>query len=65
MNSSIAAILLLSIEFILDCCLLILTQSLSPLPSNSKETVLLEIKADKPSVFTPKLLKWDDITIPE
>ena len=27
---------------------------LNPLPSNSKETVLLQIKDDKPQVFTPK-----------
>ena len=36
-----------------------------PLPSNPKETVLLEIKDDKTSIFTPKLLKLDEIIIPE
>ena len=41
------------------------TNFLSPLPSNSEETILLEIKVDKPFVFTPKFLKWDEITIPE
>ena len=38
---------------------------LNPLPSNTKETVLLQIEDDKPKVFTPKLLKWDEIAIPE
>ena len=41
------------------------TNFLNPLPSNTKETVLLRIKHDKPQVLTPKLLKWDKITIPE
>ena len=41
------------------------TKFLSPFPFNSKGTILLEIKDDKPSVLTPKLLKWDKITIPE
>ena len=38
---------------------------LSTLPSNSKETILLQIEDDKPQVFTLKLLKRDEITIPE
>ena len=29
------------------------TKFLSPLPSNTKETILLQIKDDKPQVFTP------------
>jgi len=41
------------------------TTFLSTLPSNSKETILLQIEDDKPQVFTPKLLKWDEITIAE
>ena len=41
------------------------TKFLRTLPSNSKETLLLQIHGDKPQVFTPKLLKWDGITIPE
>ena len=38
---------------------------LKTLSSNSKETILLQIEDDKPQVFTPKLLKWDEITIAE
>jgi len=38
---------------------------LSTLPSNSKETILLQIEDDKHQVFTLKLLKWDEIKIPE
>jgi len=41
------------------------TKFSNPLPSNTKETVLLQIEDDEPQVFTPKLLKWDEITIPE
>ena len=41
------------------------TKFLHTLPSNSKETLLLQIRSDKPQVFNPKLLKWDEITIPE
>jgi len=37
---------------------------LSPLPSNSQEIVLLQIEDDKPTVFTPKLLKWEQISHP-
>ena len=37
----------------------------NPLPSNSQETILLQIEDDKPTVFTPKALKWDEITIPD
>lgn len=40
------------------------TRFLSPLPSNSQETILLQIEDEKPTVFTPKLLKWDEITLP-
>ena len=40
------------------------TRFLNPLPSNSQETILLQIEDDKPTVFTPKALKWDEITIP-
>ena len=36
---------------------------LNPLPSNSQETILLQIEDDKPTVFTPKALKWEEITI--
>jgi len=41
------------------------TRFLNPLPSNSKETILLQIEDDKPTIFTPKALKWDEITIPD
>ena len=41
------------------------TNVLSALPSNSKETILLQIEDDKPQVFTSRLLKWDDIIIQE
>jgi len=40
------------------------TRFWNPLPSNSKETVLLQIVDDKPQAFTPKRLKWNEITIP-
>jgi len=40
------------------------TRFLNPLPSNSQEIILLQIEDDKPTVFTPKALKWDEITIP-
>ena len=35
---------------------------LNSLPSNSQETVLLQIEDDKPIVFAPKLLKWDRLS---
>jgi len=38
------------------------TGFLNPLPSNSQETILLQIEDEKPTVFTPKLLKRDEIT---
>ena len=38
---------------------------LSPLPLNSEEIVLLQIGDDKPIVFTPKLLKWEEIPLPD
>ena len=41
------------------------TKFSNPLPSNIKEAILLQIEDDKPQAFTPKLLKWDEITIPE
>jgi len=41
------------------------TRFLNPLPSNSQETILLQIEDDKPIVFTPKAFKWDEITIPD
>ena len=41
------------------------TRFLTPLLSNSQETVLLQIEDDKPTVFTPKHLKWDEITLPD
>ena len=41
------------------------TGFLNPLPSNSQETILLQIEDGKPTVFTPKLLKWDEITLPD
>jgi len=40
-------------------------QYLSPLASNSEETVLLRIEDDKPTVFTPKLLKWEENSLPD
>ena len=40
------------------------TKFLNPLPSNKKEIVLPRIEDDKPQVFTTKLLKSDEITIP-
>ena len=40
------------------------TKVLGALPSNSKETILLQIEDDKPQVFTSKLLKRDEITTP-
>ena len=41
------------------------TKFLSTSPSNSEETILLQIKDDRPQVFAQKLLKWDEITSPE
>ena len=41
------------------------TRFLNPLPSNFQETILLQIEDDKPTVFTPKALKCDEITIPD
>jgi len=38
---------------------------LSPLPLNSQETVLLQIEDDKPIVFTLKLLKCEEISLPD
>ena len=35
------------------------------LPLNSQETVLLQIEGDKSTFFTPKLLKWDEIILPD
>ena len=43
----------------------LITKFFRTLPSNSKETLLLQIHGDKPQGVTPKLLKWDEITIPE
>jgi len=37
---------------------------LNPLPSNSQETIPLQIEDEKPTVFTLQLLKWDEITVP-
>ena len=37
----------------------------NPLPSNSQETVLLQIEDDKPTLFTPKLLKWEEVSLPD
>jgi len=37
---------------------------LSPLPSNSQETASLQIEDENPTVFTPKLLKWEEISLP-
>jgi len=39
------------------------TRYLSSLPSNSQQTVLLQVEDDKPTIFTPKLLKWDEISL--
>ena len=41
------------------------TRFLHPLPSNSHETILSQIEDEKPTVFTAKLLKWDEITLPD
>ena len=41
------------------------TRFLNPFPSNSRETILLQIEDEKPIVFTPKLLKWEEITHPD
>ena len=41
------------------------TRFLNPLPSNSQETIFLQIDDEKSFVFTPKLLKWDEITLPD
>jgi len=41
------------------------TKFLNSLPSNTKETILLQTEDDKPQVFTPKLLKWDEVIIPK
>ena len=41
------------------------TRFLNPLSSNSQETILLQIEDKKPTVFTPKLVKWDEITLPD
>ena len=41
------------------------TRFLNPLSSNSQEIILLQIEDEKPTVFTPKLLKWDEITLPD
>jgi len=41
------------------------TRFLNRLPSNSQETILLQIEDEKPIVFTPKALKWDEVTIPD
>ena len=40
------------------------TRFLNPFHSNSQETILLQIEDEKPTVFTPKLLQWDQITLP-
>ena len=40
------------------------TRFLRLLPSNLQETVLLQIEDGKLTIFTPKLLKWDEITHP-
>ena len=40
------------------------TRFLNPLSLNSQEIILLWIDDEKPTVFTPKLLKWDEITLP-
>jgi len=39
------------------------TRFLNLFPSNSQETILLQIEDEKPTVFTLKLLKWDEITL--
>ena len=41
------------------------TRFLNPLPLNSQEKILLQIEDEKPTVFTPKHLKWDEITLPD
>jgi len=41
------------------------TKFLSTSRSNSKDIILLQIEDDKPQVFAQKLLKWNEITIPE
>ena len=46
-------------------CTTLNTKFLNTLPLNREVIVLLQIEDVKPQVFTPKLLKWDEITIPE
>ena len=41
------------------------TRFFNPLPSNSQETILLQIDDEKPTAFTPKQLKWNEITLPD
>jgi len=41
------------------------TKFLNPLPSNPKETILVQIEDDKPQVFTPKLFKWVEVATPQ
>jgi len=41
------------------------TRFLNPFPLNSQETILLQIEDEKPTFFTPKALKWDEITLPD
>jgi len=38
---------------------------LNPLPINTDETVLLIIDSENFIVFTPKCLKWEEITLPD
>ena len=33
-------------------------------PTLKKETTLLQVDADRPTTYTPKRLKWNEITIP-
>jgi len=41
------------------------TRFLNPLPSNSQETILLQIEDENPTVVAPKALKWEEITLPD
>jgi len=43
----------------------VIPRYLSPPPLISQETFLLQIEDDKPTAFTSKLLKWEEISLPD
>ena len=62
----ISKTLQLCIEFISDWGLQTSIQNFwIPYLQLQNKKVLLQIEDDKPQVFAPKLLKWDEITIPK